>query len=98
MWAYESALRDECGYTGAQPVSITCGNNTMDQKLMRKQYWNWFTNANDIYKSPVFDGSDTSMSGDGDYFEHNGALGGASLIKIPSGNGGGCVSSGPFAK
>jgi tyrosinase len=38
------------------------------------------------------------MSGDGDYFEHDGALGGASLIAIPSGNGGGCVSTGPFAK
>lgn len=22
-WAYETALRDECGYTGAQPVSLS---------------------------------------------------------------------------
>lgn len=69
-----------------------------DDILILCQYWNWFTHADNIYESPVFDGSETSLSGDGEYFEHEGSLGGASLIKIPSGNGGGCVSSGPFAK
>ncbi|KAK8096989.1 Tyrosinase-like protein orsC [Apiospora kogelbergensis] len=60
-------------------------------------YWNYFSHADNIYESPVFDGSDTSMGGDGDFFEHDGALGGASMIKIPSGKGGGCMTTGPFA-
>ncbi|KAK7911748.1 hypothetical protein PG985_014229 [Apiospora marii] len=79
VWAYEQALRNECGYQGYQP------------------YWNYFSHADNIHESPVFDGSDTSMGGDGDFFEHDGALGGASMIKIPSGKGGGCISTGPFA-
>ncbi|KAL1646456.1 hypothetical protein SLS61_007817 [Didymella pomorum] len=78
VWAYEQALRTECGYTGYQP------------------YWNWFSHTEDIYKSPVFDGSDTSMSGDGEFFAHNGSLAGARTISIPSGKGGGCIESGPF--
>jgi tyrosinase len=78
VWAYETALRDECGYKGAQP------------------YWNWFANTNDLTKSPVFDGSDTSMGGDGTFVKHNGSLAGARLISLPSGKGGGCIKSGPF--
>lgn len=78
VWAYEQALRNECGYKGYQP------------------YWNWFANTDNIYKSPVFDGSDTSLGGDGAYFAHNGSLAGARTIVIPSGKGGGCIESGPF--
>ncbi|KAK7189051.1 hypothetical protein DPSP01_012677 [Paraphaeosphaeria sporulosa] len=78
VWAYEQALRNECGYTGYQP------------------YWNWFAHTDNIYKSPVFDGSDTSLGGDGEFFSHNGSLAGASTIPIPSGQGGGCIKSGPF--
>ncbi|KAM0811794.1 hypothetical protein AB5N19_12150 [Seiridium cardinale] len=59
-------------------------------------YWNWFSYQNDLTKSPVFDGSDTSMSGDGSYVSHNGSVGGAGTIYLPSGNGGGCITSGPF--
>ncbi|KAK1978453.1 hypothetical protein LZ30DRAFT_213111 [Colletotrichum cereale] len=76
--AYEEALRNECGYKGAQP------------------YWNWMKHQDDLTKSPVFDGSDTSMSGDGAFVRHNGSVGGAGAIPLPSGNGGGCVTSGPF--
>ncbi|EMD95855.1 hypothetical protein COCC4DRAFT_124481 [Bipolaris maydis ATCC 48331] len=78
VWAYEQALRDECGYKGYQP------------------YWDWFAHADNIYESPVFDGSDTSLGGDGEFFAHNGSLAGGRLIPIPSGQGGGCVKSGPF--
>lgn len=78
VWAYEQALKNECGYKGAQP------------------YWNWFAHTEDIHKSPVFDGSDTSMGGDGAFVQHNGSLAGASTIYIPSGKGGGCIQSGPF--
>lgn len=60
-------------------------------------YWNWFNSADDLTKSPMFDGSETSMGGDGEFLEHNGTLAGAGAIFIPSGNGGGCVTTGPFA-
>lgn len=36
------------------------------------------------------------MSGDGEYVAHNGSLGGSNNIYLPSGEGGGCVKSGPF--
>ncbi|KAH8892710.1 Di-copper centre-containing protein [Thozetella sp. PMI_491] len=76
-WAYETALRDECGYKGAQP------------------YWNWF-DGKDFASSPLFDGSPTSMSGDGSFVQHNGSLSGTNNIFLPSGNGGGCLKDGPF--
>jgi tyrosinase len=78
VYSYETALREECGYTGYHP------------------YWNWFTHQDDPRKSPVFDGSDTSLSGDGAFFLHNGSSTGSGAFEIPSGNGGGCVTSGPF--
>ncbi|KAF3049053.1 hypothetical protein E8E11_009359 [Didymella keratinophila] len=59
-------------------------------------YWNWFSYTSDFYKSPVFDGSDTSMGSDGAFLAHNGSLAGARTISIPSGKGGGCIESGPF--
>ncbi|TGJ87734.1 hypothetical protein E0Z10_g1063 [Xylaria hypoxylon] len=76
--AYETALRNECGYTGYQP------------------YWNWLDNTADPSKSPVFDGSATSFSGDGSFVAHNGSVNGNGNVFIPSGKGGGCVTSGPF--
>ncbi|RWA12789.1 hypothetical protein EKO27_g2333 [Xylaria grammica] len=78
MQAYETALREECGYTGYQP------------------YWNWLDNTSDPSKSPLFDGSDTSFSGDGVFVAHNGSVNGNGNVYIPSGKGGGCVTSGPF--
>jgi tyrosinase len=38
------------------------------------------------------------MGGDGVFAQHNGSTGGQGTIYIPSGAGGGCVTSGPFAK
>uniref|UniRef100_A0A0B7K4V5 Tyrosinase copper-binding domain-containing protein n=1 Tax=Bionectria ochroleuca TaxID=29856 RepID=A0A0B7K4V5_BIOOC len=80
-WAYESALRDECGYHGTQPATL--------------KYWDWL-DGSDFASSPIFDGSETSMSGDGAYVAHNGSLGGSNNIYLPSGNGGGCLKDGPF--
>ncbi|KAF4556627.1 Tyrosinase-like protein 6 [Elsinoe fawcettii] len=80
-WAYEQALRNECGYTGYQP------------------YLNWGKLASNPRSAPVFDGSDTSMSGDGAFREHPAASipsEATPFIKVPPGNGGDCVTSGPF--
>ncbi|KAI0152744.1 Di-copper centre-containing protein [Xylariaceae sp. FL1272] len=77
-YAYEQALRNECGYTGYQP------------------YWNWLSHTCNPRKSPLFDGSDTSFSGDGSFLQHNGSVNGNGYVYIPSGQGGGCVTSGPF--
>ncbi|TEA17227.1 Tyrosinase-like protein orsC [Colletotrichum sidae] len=76
-WAYENALREECGYNGYQP------------------YWNWLAYRDDPSKSPMFDGSETSMGGNGAFKTHNGSI--SAGVWIPSGNGGGCVTKGPFA-
>lgn len=81
VWAYETALRDECGYKGYQP------------------YWNWGRYSNNPINSPLFDGSDTSLSGNGLYYNHTGVLiTGAPppFDVIPPGVGGGCVTAGPF--
>jgi tyrosinase len=59
-------------------------------------YWNWFKHQDDLRNSPVFDGSDTSMGSDGSFVQHNGSTGGAGAIFLPSGEGGGCIESGPF--
>ncbi|KAF3008595.1 hypothetical protein E8E13_007659 [Curvularia kusanoi] len=82
IWAYEQALRNECGYQGYQP------------------YYSWPWWANDPTKSPVFDGSETSLSGDGLYVPGRNASCLPSntrcLVTLQPGNGGGCVTSGPL--
>ncbi|CAI7572113.1 unnamed protein product [Penicillium bialowiezense] len=82
IWNFEQALRNECGYTGDYP------------------YWNWAADAHDIEKSQVFDGSETSMSGNGAPTNTTGdielSLGSYPVIHLPTGKGGGCVTSGPF--
>ncbi|CAG7565237.1 unnamed protein product [Fusarium equiseti] len=83
-WLYEEALRNECGYKGTQP------------------YWDWsLTAITGLAKSSIFDGSDTSLSGDGeDMGEQDdiilGASSGLPPVYLKTGNGGGCVTSGPF--
>jgi hypothetical protein len=59
-------------------------------------YWNWFTYQDNLRASPIFDGSDTSMGSDGSFAKHNGSVGGAGKIFLPSGKGGGCITNGPF--
>ncbi|KAI4669253.1 uncharacterized protein J4E92_001013 [Alternaria infectoria] len=64
-------------------------------------YYNWPRWADDPTKSPVLDGSDTSMGGNGDAGCSNQTFYGIPSnleikIKIPKGTGGGCVTSGPF--
>ncbi|KAK8004253.1 hypothetical protein PG989_003972 [Apiospora arundinis] len=57
-------------------------------------YWNWLAYQDDLSKSPLLDGSDTSMGGDGAYFAHNGSK--TAIGWFQPGKGGGCVASGPF--
>lgn len=80
-WLYESALRDECGYSGTQP------------------YWDW-SSTNTIAEHPLFDGTATSMSGNGAPTNHTSIiyLPTPDVINstLPSGSGGGCLTSGPF--
>ncbi len=59
-------------------------------------YWNWPSTADNLRGSAVFDGSDYSMSSDGDYVD-SGPVVLAPGFALPHGTGGGCVSSGPFA-
>ncbi|KAF2799260.1 Di-copper centre-containing protein [Melanomma pulvis-pyrius CBS 109.77] len=82
IWAYEKALREECGYTGYQP------------------YWNWGRTASDPANSPLFNGNMSSMSGNGKKADYPGVKT-TGFQKpydvIPPDQGGGCVTSGPFA-
>ncbi|KAG7288169.1 hypothetical protein NEMBOFW57_007694 [Staphylotrichum longicolle] len=77
-WVLEQDLRDICGYTGVFP------------------YWEWGLDCGSmgtIDKSPVFDGSEYSLGGNGKYVAgHQAAIGGAR-----PGTGGGCLTSGPFS-
>jgi tyrosinase len=59
-------------------------------------YWNWPLCAGNLSENPLFDGSETSLSGDGLYEPEQDPYivgGGATL---PHGTGGGCVTNGPF--
>ncbi|KAF2731581.1 Di-copper centre-containing protein [Polyplosphaeria fusca] len=54
-------------------------------------YWNW-AKYTDLPASPIFDGSETSMGGNGEAVSHKSGMPGT-----PAGPGGGCVKTGPFA-
>ena len=64
-------------------------------------YWDWAQTAmTGLVQHPLFDGSDTSMSGDGENVPKTGDI----IIQqptlptliVPTANGGGCIKSGPF--
>ncbi|KAF2848810.1 Di-copper centre-containing protein [Plenodomus tracheiphilus IPT5] len=82
IWAFEQALRDECGYKGYLP------------------YNNWSKWAHNPLQSPLFDGSATSISGDGAFVAGRNVTchptEDVCLIRFKPSNGGGCVTSGPF--
>lgn len=58
-------------------------------------YWNWALWCSDLAGSPLFDGSDTSLSGDGIY-NNTGPYVVAGNATLPHGTGGGCAKDGPF--
>ncbi|CAI6238330.1 unnamed protein product [Periconia digitata] len=59
-------------------------------------YWNWPWWASDLHSSPLFDGSPTSLGGDG-YYNASSEPRANGNYTFPRGNGGGCVAAGPFA-
>ncbi|KAL2163286.1 hypothetical protein VTH06DRAFT_5342 [Thermothelomyces fergusii] len=63
-------------------------------------YWEWGYDAEAPQLSPIFDGSDTSMSGDGEFVPGPPVSlelpGNPAPIVLAKGTGGGCVTSGPF--
>jgi len=64
-------------------------------------YWEWGLDVNSPRNSPVFDGSDTSLGGDGEAITHQGLIltepgDPSALLPLPPGTGGGCVKTGPF--
>ncbi|EME82556.1 uncharacterized protein MYCFIDRAFT_57308 [Pseudocercospora fijiensis CIRAD86] len=64
-------------------------------------YLNWPKYALDLLNAPPFDGSETSLSGNGQFDPQNNGTWVPNdqqrNIKIPPGGGGGCVTTGPFA-
>lgn len=81
------------------------------EKALRDEYgykgyqpvWDWPKYASAPQDSPIFDGSETSLGGNGEYVEHDGpvisppdAVDGGD-IPLPAGVGGGNVTTGPFA-
>ncbi|KAJ5124089.1 uncharacterized protein N7515_007914 [Penicillium bovifimosum] len=77
LWLWETALRDECGYSGYLP------------------YWDWPLWSENLKASPLFDCSDSSLSGDGEPNPGEQSIHGGT-VTLPPGTGGGCVRCGPF--
>ncbi|KAK9412979.1 putative Tyrosinase copper-binding domain-containing protein [Seiridium unicorne] len=81
-------------YTYEQALKTECGYNGS------QPYWNWGLTQDDPASSTIFDGSDYSMGGNGEYIAGRGdlvlSLNGNNTVYLPAGSGGGCVTSGPF--
>ncbi|KPI43615.1 uncharacterized protein AB675_6947 [Cyphellophora attinorum] len=60
-------------------------------------YWNWPATADDLANTPIFNGDAYSMSGDGAYIPDRPPTVLAPGFSLPTGLGGGCVTTGPFA-
>ncbi|KAI0474091.1 hypothetical protein GGR56DRAFT_564410 [Xylariaceae sp. FL0804] len=61
-------------------------------------YWNWTLPVYaSLETSPLFDGSATSLGGNGLYDPNTGPYVTPSGAELPHGSGGGCVTTGPFA-
>jgi tyrosinase len=58
-------------------------------------YWNWPWWAEDLKGSPLFDGSKTSIGGDG-YWDPDASAAVRGNRTFPRGQGGGCIKKGPF--
>lgn len=77
--------------------------NIQTSPLIISKYWDWPLYASAPEDSPLFNGSDTSIGGNGDYIVHDGpvitppdGVGGGD-IQLPAGTGGSYVTTGAFA-
>lgn len=97
---YEQKLK-ACGYTGMStwrpPVHQIANLPCLTGNL---PYWEWGFDVNNPRDSPVFDGSDTSLGGDGAKVDHLPLIltnpNATVSISLKPGTGGGCIASGPF--
>ncbi|KAJ5287733.1 tyrosinase, partial [Penicillium angulare] len=91
---FELALQDECKYSGDYP------RQPEEYMVLINTDWDWGADADSIEISPVFNGSDTSLSGNGEYIPKQKGIrvpvGNYSPVFLPPGTGGGCVTGGPF--
>ena len=97
---YEQKLQ-ACGYTGMfsssllsyQTADLWCPTGNLP-------YWEWGFDVQNPRDSPVFDGSDTSLGGDGAKVDHLPLIlqnpNATVPISLAPGTGGGCIESGPF--
>jgi tyrosinase len=101
VWLFEEALRNECGYTGYQPVcSIRTQTNPRLFLLTVCQYMNYDRYAQDPLHSPLLNGNASSLGGNGvlePSYKGVRQVGRTPNI-IASGGGGGCVTEGPFSE
>ncbi|KAK6224838.1 tyrosinase central domain-containing protein [Colletotrichum tabaci] len=83
-------------YVHEEKLRNTCGyTGTMP-------YWEWGYDVDGPAASPVFDGSETSMGGNGAPIAREEGMHllqrvSNTTIKLPPGSGGGCVETGPFS-
>ena len=76
-------------------LPVYCSRELIDSLVCK--YWDWpLTAITGLEESPMYDGSDTSMSGNGEYIADKPDLW-TMGVTLPAGSGGGCVYSGPFA-
>lgn len=68
----------------------------IDHKLTVTKYYNWAKWAADPEASPMFDGSETSLSGNGAYIAELPLFENSPIL--PRGHGGGCIHTGPFSE
>ncbi|CCX16658.1 Similar to hypothetical protein AN9388.2 [Aspergillus nidulans FGSC A4]; acc. no. XP_682657 [Pyronema omphalodes CBS 100304] len=84
LWTFETTLRNECNYTGAQPY----WDYGHDIDIVK-------TSGRDFYSSEIFDPV-TGFGGDGEMMKNNDYP--RRPPNMPLGIGGGCVMKGPFSK
>ena len=81
-------------HTYEQALANECGYSGA------QPYWNWSDHADNPLKNALFDGSTTSLGGDGAYIPHNASYLWVPVVNrnmtIPGGTGSGCIYNGPF--
>ncbi|ORY64440.1 uncharacterized protein BCR38DRAFT_343695 [Pseudomassariella vexata] len=82
LFLFETALHEQCGYPA----------------YLGLPYWHWPLYADrPLEESALFDGSEYSLGGNGEYLPEQGDIPTADGGTFPHGTGGGCVFTGPFA-